>query len=582
MLDAHELGEVGGLPVDVGLEGGTPHQAAVHRVVEADADAVRAQGGELVGGALPHREARVAPRVVQREVGGEGVHPGGLQPGLRPGVQVASGRLLERLEEVGELAVAEGVLLEVGAQAGEELLLADVGDELLERRGALGVGDAVEVDLHRLEVVVVRGDRVGGGQLVLPVGPVLAVVGEPGPRLVVLRGVHGRVVGCPLGERLVEPQVVPPAHGDEVAEPHVRHLVEDRVGTLLVEPASLLAAGEVLVAERDAAGVLHRTVVELGDVELVVLVERVRVAEGVLEELEALLGDLHQLGGVEVGDDRLAAVVTQRDGAVLALVGVQHLVVLAGHDRGDVGRHPLGLREAPDGGAVGGLHRLRGGCVGDDLPVGGRRHGEREHRLEVGLLEGGVDAPRVGHLALGVEVDPVVGGVDEPVQPLAGVAVEHVGGDPQLVVGGQVGQPDPAVRVELAPVQLAAVEHQLGDVRADQVHEGLGARLGAREPERRGGPEGLGAPGREVEVDDVGLHVQEGCASARLVPGEVGTRHGGHLVTRIVEGPNRRQNRRYRYGQPRNGTFHDGRAAGRPTPGRRRPAGLPWPHEHYE
>jgi len=32
----------------------------------------------------------------------------------------------------------------------------------------------------------------------------------------------------PLGERLVEPQVVPPRHGDEVAEPHVRQLVQDR------------------------------------------------------------------------------------------------------------------------------------------------------------------------------------------------------------------------------------------------------------------------------------------------------------------------------------------------------------------
>src|SRR5256886_9654917 len=32
------------------------------------------------------------------------------------------------------------------------------------------------------------------------------------------------------GERLLQPQVVPPAHGDQVAEPHVRHLVQDQLG----------------------------------------------------------------------------------------------------------------------------------------------------------------------------------------------------------------------------------------------------------------------------------------------------------------------------------------------------------------
>jgi len=52
--------------------------------------------------------------------------------------------------------------------------------------------------------------------------------------------------------------------------------------------------------------------------------------------------------------------------------------------------------------------------------VAGSGHPERERRLEVGLLEGGVDAAGVRHLELRVEVDPVVGRVYEPVQALAG------------------------------------------------------------------------------------------------------------------------------------------------------------------
>ncbi len=39
----------------------------------------------------------------------------------------------------------------------------------------------------------------------------------------------------PGGEALVEPEVVPPLHGDHVAEPLVGHLVRDDDGTLFLE-----------------------------------------------------------------------------------------------------------------------------------------------------------------------------------------------------------------------------------------------------------------------------------------------------------------------------------------------------------
>ena len=180
------------------------------------------------------------------------------------------------------------------------------------------------------------------------VGPVLADVGEAGPGVVELGDLDGGVVAGPLGEGLVEPQVVPPAHGDQVAEPHVRHLVEDHLDAERVEHPVLAAAGEVLVAQRHAAGVLHRAHVVLRHVELVVLAEGVGEVEGVLEEREALLGDLHELLDVEVLDQRLAAVVAERDVAVLAVVDVLDLVVLTGDDRGDVRRERLGRCEAPD------------------------------------------------------------------------------------------------------------------------------------------------------------------------------------------------------------------------------------------
>ena len=347
LLLPDELLDLGQLTLDVGLQRRTPDEPAVDLVVEADAQAVPAQRRVVGVRGLHHRERREGAVVVQLEPRLERVDARGLEPLLGPGLELAAAGLLQRHQQVLELGVAEREVLEVALDALEEVLQADPGDQLLEHRRALGVGDAVEVDLHGLQVVVVRGDRVGRGQLVLAVGPVLAGVGEAGPGLGELGGLDRGVVAGPLGERLVEPEVVPPPHRHQVAEPHVRHLVEDHLGAELVEGAVLAAAREVLVAERDAPGVLHRAHVVLRHEQLVVLAERVGVAEGLLEELEALLGDLDQLVGVEVLDQRLAAVEAERDVAVLAGVGVLHLVVLAGDQGGDVGRHRLGGLEAP-------------------------------------------------------------------------------------------------------------------------------------------------------------------------------------------------------------------------------------------
>jgi hypothetical protein len=442
-------------------------------------------------------------------------------------------------QQVGELAVGEGVLLEVRTQPFEELVLADPGHQLLEGRGALRVGDPVEVHLDGLEVVVVRGDRVGRGQLVLPVGPVLARVGEAGPGVVVLGGLGHRVVRGPLGEGLVEPEVVPPAHRDEVPEPHVRHLVQHGVGALLVERVGLPRAREVLVAERHARGVLHRAHVVLRHVGLVVLPaaggagERVGVVEGLLEEREALLGDLDQLVDVEELRDRLAAVVAEPDLPVRTGVRVVDGVVLTGHQCGDVRRHAVGGREGPRRRAVTGRDRLGGLGVGDHRPVRRCLHGEREDRLQVRLLERRVDAPGVGHLELRVQVDALVGRVDEAVQPLTAAAVGAVRDDPELVVGLEAVEPDPAVGVHLGDVQGAAVERDLGDRGADQVGERRGAGLAAGEPDHGRRAEGRIAGG-EVEVDRVRLDVEECGAGLRLLAGEVGSRHGVMLARRAA------------------------------------------------
>jgi len=158
--------------------------------------------------------------------GGDGVDAGFLKPLGAPRLQVAAGSEFQFGEQVGEGGVGVGVLVEVVVDALEELLTAHVVHELLQHGGALGVGDAVEVDVGVVEVVDRGDDRVGGAQLVLIQRPALFAGAEGCPGVLPFGGFGGGEGGRELGEGFVEPQVVPPLHGHVVAEPHVGELVQ--------------------------------------------------------------------------------------------------------------------------------------------------------------------------------------------------------------------------------------------------------------------------------------------------------------------------------------------------------------------
>ncbi|MBG9885326.1 hypothetical protein ABE10_01725, partial [Bacillus toyonensis] len=380
---------------------------------------------------------------------GKGVDARRLEPFPRPGRQIATARALELHKKVGELGVAPRVLLEVLGDAGEERLDADPRGKLLEHRPALGVGDAVEVDLHVVEIIDLGDDRMGGGELVLAVCPGLLHRVERRPGLCPLRGLGGRDGRGPLGERLVEPEIVPPFHRHEVAEPHVGELMEDRHDAPLLDGVGDLAAEDVGLGEGHRAGVLHRAGIELRDEELVVLGEGVRDAELLFVIGEALAGLVEDVLRVEVLPQALAPVDAEGNDASRGAgeLGERGLVG-AGDDRGDVGRDPRSGLETPgrDAGRAGRVvvqDRLGRGGVGDDLPRRGRGDRELEGGLEVGLLEHREDTTRVGDLELGVEVDLAVDRVDESVEALAGVGVEAVCVDHQHVLLGELLEDDP-------------------------------------------------------------------------------------------------------------------------------------------
>ena len=369
------------------------------------------------------------PGLVAGQLEPERVDAGRLQPPGGPAGQVPPGRPLQAVQQVDQRGVAVRVGREVVPHPGQECLAADVGDQLGHQGGALGVGDHVEVQLDGVEVDDVGGHRVGGGQLVLPVGRGLRAARERGPgQLRVVGLLAHREAGRPRGERLLQPQVVPPPHGHQVAEPHVGQLVQDRVPAVVQRRGRDLAAEQVLVPQGHAAHVLHRAAVVLGHEDLVVLAERVGDPEVLLEHLEPAAGDGQDLLGVQVLDDRLAAVERRRH-PLGAHRRTGHPGVVPGDQDGQIGRDGQRLGEpgpAQTWSDVGGLHGQR---VAHHRPGLRGDHSEGEPRLEVGLLEAGVHPPGIGGLELGVQIGALIGRVDEAVQALAAAAVAADGGD---------------------------------------------------------------------------------------------------------------------------------------------------------
>ena len=277
-----------------------------------------------------------------------------MEPLRRPLVEVATGRGRQRREEIGGGRVAPGMGAEIVVDALRELIGPDPCHELLQDRGALLVGDPVERRPHRVEVGHVADDRVGGRHLVLRGRADLEQAGERRPHVFEASAVGDRERADVGRERLVEPQVVPPAHGHEIAEPHVGHLVHDHERAHL--PVGLgrgRPEDEARVVERDGSGVFHRAG-ELGHEHLVIFRERIRVAESLDEEVEAALRDVEELVVVEVLDERLPAPDRQRDDLRTAVwrrdpVLVANEVVRAGDDDGQVGREDRGAGETPAG-----------------------------------------------------------------------------------------------------------------------------------------------------------------------------------------------------------------------------------------
>ena len=181
--------------------------------VTGNDQAVRTKCRPLREGFLQHSKFGDCPVIVDLDFGAKQSDACFFQPDSRPLLEIATRGLLEFVKKICQGGVLVGVLGQVFMQAREEVIASDVADQLAKNRCSLGVGDTVEVHLDIGKIANLGGNGVSGWELILVHAPVLAEH-EAGPTFCVFGCFSQSQVTHEFSERLIEPQIVPPLHGD--------------------------------------------------------------------------------------------------------------------------------------------------------------------------------------------------------------------------------------------------------------------------------------------------------------------------------------------------------------------------------
>ena len=214
------------------------------------------------------------------------------------------------------------------------------------------------------------------------------------------------LVGRPGGKAFIQPEVVPPLHGDQVAEPLVREFVRDDRGHRLAHAnrGRGFVDEQHALAEGDGAGILHGSGGEVGHADDVELAERISDPEVVVEELHLMFGG----GQGERGEALLVGGGAHADGDAVAGAAPAHEV--ADEQRHEIGGHLLRGGEGHGVFAGLGAGRVRNRRAVRDGRVGGVDHERDVERGFLGrLVEAREGSPRIGGFHLTDRVVPAVG-----------------------------------------------------------------------------------------------------------------------------------------------------------------------------
>lgn len=332
-------------------------------------------------------------------------------PGVHDFVDVLAGSFSQRIPEGLGLGIAIGVSLEVVGDTLEESLNTEMAGKHADSRASLEVADVIKDLVHIKSVTDRHVDGVTGADTVKAESTLHALIDELRPNLPFRVQVVDGVPSDPGSKAFVEPQLIPPVHGNQVAKPLVSKLVSNDIGDGVLETGirGLLVEKDLGGAVGDETPVLHGTVGELVDGKQIRLGKRVVNVEdlrevvdnlgGVLESPTALF--LETTGGVDT-DGNLLSIVS----AIGQLLDVLKVTDSPCQEVGAHKRRSLERHHVPA--FLGRLDLLHGHVAEGDL-VDGDLNIKVVGGLEVRLVEARESSAGIARFELGAEhVVPLV------------------------------------------------------------------------------------------------------------------------------------------------------------------------------
>ena len=220
-------------------------------------------------------------------LGAYGRAAGFLNPGAAPRREIKRSEVIKHAYQVKPRGVAEFELSQIGAEPIPQPVRPENALELPHHDGRFLVDDRAVKATGFIEICQFLSNRVRARSAIHCIS--CRIVSNEKPELVIHLGksrIHD-FRSHEVGEDLFHPDVVEPAHGNEVAEPHMRCLVRDRARAIqhLVLGCRLIEENRRRVVE-DRARMFHPTELKRRNGDEVELAEWIRNRSVLFEPLQ--------------------------------------------------------------------------------------------------------------------------------------------------------------------------------------------------------------------------------------------------------------------------------------------------------
>src|SRR6266568_1452168 len=229
-------------------------------------------------------------------------HAAATNPRSGPILQRSSGDVFERADEIAPLSIRISMFFEIKPEAIPEVFVAKDKSKLFYDAGSFGVDDGAVGGFRILEVGNVLIDRrcaLGG---INSISGRLDGLIEALPNIFIWLERSQRLVCHVLREAFLEPEIVEPAHGGEVAEPLVGQFVkQEGVAIEMIAVSGGNAKENGFFAQKSGSRVFHSAVSKSGDHDHVVFGKREGLREKAGKIIDSLRGDLLHFGRFFLG-----------------------------------------------------------------------------------------------------------------------------------------------------------------------------------------------------------------------------------------------------------------------------------------